>query len=234
MINLATAESIFILTLLIIAYFISITINGYIQTWVASKMGDDTAEELGYLSLNPLVHLDIISLVALVLFYLGWPKTIPVNPLNITGKNRLLKLLLIYSTETIVSLLIAFSALFLSISLFNPGAIFTLVGLMFIFRDSILTQANTILPNYNSFGIVIALLLIAIVFLNIFIAALSFILNGFKYVLLLGFEKGYKYIEYADYLYFFGPFIVILFFADPIRYLFLKAIMWAVCKMSYL
>jgi Zn-dependent protease len=59
--------------------------------WVARKMGDPTAMQLGRLTLNPLAHLDFFgSLIFIVTavtsgiagngFVFGWAKPVPVNP----------------------------------------------------------------------------------------------------------------------------------------------------------
>ena len=54
MINLAFAEFLFALILLVIAYFISQTINGFLQATIINALGDSTAKDEGYQSLNPL------------------------------------------------------------------------------------------------------------------------------------------------------------------------------------
>jgi Zn-dependent protease len=58
--------------------------------WMASRMGDDTAERQGRVSLNPLVHIDPIGTVAIPLLQifwggiplLGWAKPTPVGAHN--------------------------------------------------------------------------------------------------------------------------------------------------------
>ena len=62
----------------------------------ALRCGDDTAERLGRLSLNPLRHLDPIGSVALPLllilmksgFVFGWAKPVPYNPLKLKNPRR--------------------------------------------------------------------------------------------------------------------------------------------------
>jgi len=48
--------------------------------FAAKKLGDDTAEEQGRLTLNPLAHIDPIGTFLLVLTGFGWAKPVPVNP----------------------------------------------------------------------------------------------------------------------------------------------------------
>lgn len=234
MINLASAEWLFSLIILIIAYFVSVTINGVLQAKVASKLGDPTAEDMGYASFNPFVHLDPLSFIALILLHIGWPRFIPINPFNVHGPHRLIRLFIMHSTETVVSLIIAFVSLAISVSAFGVSATYDLASLMFISKNVPLHVATAFFSQSSSFSIVCALLLISFVFLNIFIAALSLIFNGFKFILILGFERGYSYMKYADYLTLFGPFIVVFLFANPLRYYLFQLIVWQACKMAVL
>jgi len=49
---------------------------------VANFCGDPTAKNRGRLSLNPLRHLDLLGVLAIVFFGFGWAKPVPVNPRN--------------------------------------------------------------------------------------------------------------------------------------------------------
>jgi len=64
---------------------LSLTVHEFFHAWSAHKFGDDTARNLGRMSLNPLVHLDFFGTLAMVLsqFTFGWAKPVPVNPLNL-------------------------------------------------------------------------------------------------------------------------------------------------------
>jgi Zn-dependent protease len=64
--------------------------------WVADKLGDPTARLMGRLTLNPLVHIDLMGTVILPLvllliqspFLFGWAKPVPVNFANLHGGRR--------------------------------------------------------------------------------------------------------------------------------------------------
>lgn len=58
---------------------IAITIHELSHALAASRLGDDTAEAAGRITLNPLAHLDLMGTVFLVLFGFGWGKPTPVN-----------------------------------------------------------------------------------------------------------------------------------------------------------
>lgn len=48
--------------------------------FIAHKMGDDTAELSGRITLNPLAHVDLVGSLLLVFTGFGWAKPVPVNP----------------------------------------------------------------------------------------------------------------------------------------------------------
>lgn len=66
---------------------LSIVLHEVAHAWVARREGDDTAERLGRITLNPIPHLDPVGsfLVPLVLasipggFVFGWAKPVPVD-----------------------------------------------------------------------------------------------------------------------------------------------------------
>jgi Zn-dependent protease len=68
----------------------SIVVHEVAHAWQARREGDDTAERLGRITLNPIPHLDPIgSVVVPLLLYLspssflfGWAKPVPVDPRN--------------------------------------------------------------------------------------------------------------------------------------------------------
>ena len=52
--------------------------------WMASFLGDDTAERSGRLTLNPMAHIDPKGAIAMLLIGIGWAKPVPVNPSKCT------------------------------------------------------------------------------------------------------------------------------------------------------
>jgi len=64
--------------------------------WMAEKLGDPTARAMGRLTLNPLVHIDLMGTIVLPLmliliqspFLFGWAKPVPVNFANLRGGRR--------------------------------------------------------------------------------------------------------------------------------------------------
>ena len=77
-----------------LAILISLTFHEVAHGYMAWRRGDDTAKSDGRLSLNPLVHLDIMGtivfIVTMIYFRLpfGWAKPVPVNPMNLDNPKR--------------------------------------------------------------------------------------------------------------------------------------------------
>lgn len=78
------------LLLILPVLLFSIVLHEVAHAWVALREGDDTAERLGRITLNPIPHLDPVGsvLVPVVLtvlgsgFLFGWARPVPVNRAN--------------------------------------------------------------------------------------------------------------------------------------------------------
>ena len=71
-----------------LAVLITLSIHEYAHAYAASKLGDDTAKNLGRLSLNPLKHLDPIGALCMLFFRFGWAKPVPINPRNFNDPKK--------------------------------------------------------------------------------------------------------------------------------------------------
>ncbi|MBC8317968.1 MAG: site-2 protease family protein [Desulfobulbaceae bacterium] len=58
----------------------ALTIHEYSHGYVASRLGDPTAKNMGRLTLNPLKHLDPLGVLAFIIMKIGWAKPVPVDP----------------------------------------------------------------------------------------------------------------------------------------------------------
>ena len=56
--------------------------------WMAWKLGDPTARNMGRLTLNPLKHLDPMGTLAMILFGFGWARPVPINPRYFKNNRR--------------------------------------------------------------------------------------------------------------------------------------------------
>lgn len=70
------------------AIVLALTIHEYSHGRVAYAFGDPTAKNAGRLTLNPLMHLDVIGTLMLLVFQFGWAKPVPVNPYFFQGDRR--------------------------------------------------------------------------------------------------------------------------------------------------
>jgi Zn-dependent protease len=80
-----------------IGLVILLTFHEFGHAWTALKCGDNTAKLEGRVSLNPLVHIDLIGTVIIPLamifltaggFLIGWAKPVPVNIGNLRHPRR--------------------------------------------------------------------------------------------------------------------------------------------------
>jgi len=68
--------------------FFAVVVHECSHGWVAYLNGDDTAKQMGRLTLNPLPHIDLIGTILLPLVLslshapvlIGWAKPVPINP----------------------------------------------------------------------------------------------------------------------------------------------------------
>lgn len=81
--------------LIFFPFLFALCFHEYAHGWVAKLKGDNTAEQMGRLTLNPIVHMDIVGTLVLPLisiismtsggpsFFFGWAKPVPVSTRNL-------------------------------------------------------------------------------------------------------------------------------------------------------
>jgi hypothetical protein len=184
MLNVQVAESLISIITFLCAYVISVTAAGCFSAWFAYQMGDETAVECGFFTLNPLMHIDIVGTLFLVLYSFGWSRYIPINPFNIHGRLRVLKIAAAFLAEPVAYLLI--------------GS-FALVGIFAIFGPQMpahfpLGQA---FPMMSSYYLSIGAILIAMLYINMMLAVITLLTNlcgmGMMYLT----ERNPEYIMYT-------------------------------------
>ncbi len=77
----------------LVTFVIAITVHDFMHAWTAWQLGDDTARQLGRITLNPVAHFDPLGFFLFVLIALGYPafawgKPVPVNPYRLRGNLR--------------------------------------------------------------------------------------------------------------------------------------------------
>ncbi len=84
------------ITKIVVILFYSVVLHEYAHGWMADRLGDPTAKNMGRLTLNPFKHIDPFGTIILpiLLFvmrspvFLGWAKPVPVNFLNLRNPKR--------------------------------------------------------------------------------------------------------------------------------------------------
>lgn len=59
--------------------FLLMPVLNYVKGSIAKKMGDDTAEMAGRITLDPMAHLDLLGSLMIMLIGFGWSKPLPIN-----------------------------------------------------------------------------------------------------------------------------------------------------------
>lgn len=176
-VTLQTANIIISTISLILAYFITTTLSNFFKAWVASLMGDDTAEQCGFLTLNPLAHLDIIGLMLVPFFYFGWGRYVPVDPTNIRGSWRIPKIIFTFLSNSIACIGIAFVALILLIGIFDHHII-DITQLMLLYNTISYRIISAAYPTHHSSMIAIGTILIGTMYLSMVLSVLQAIVNS--------------------------------------------------------
>lgn len=70
----------------IVILVIAFTVHEFCHAWSADTLGDTTPRANGRLTLNPLVHLDIMGSLLLLIAGFGWAKPVPINPYALTRR----------------------------------------------------------------------------------------------------------------------------------------------------
>lgn len=135
-----------------LAVFTAIIAHEIAHGYVAKRLGDDTAQQQGRLSLNPLKHIDIFgTLILPVLLFLaktgfifGWAKPVPINYAKLRSKYGIV---LVASAGVMMNFILALiSAVLLKLSLLIPfGAIsgvLAMFWLQMIFFNIVLAVFN--------------------------------------------------------------------------------------------
>jgi Zn-dependent protease len=85
------------LTVAAIPLLLAIIFHEIAHGWVANKLGDPTAKQMGRLTINPVAHIDIFGTVIMPIilfvfsngnFSFGYAKPVPVNPFNLRNPKR--------------------------------------------------------------------------------------------------------------------------------------------------
>jgi len=126
------------------ALLLTITLHELAHGFVAYKLGDPTAKDMGRLTLNPLKHIDPVGFLALIILRFGWAKPVPYNPNYF--KNRRLGTFLVSIAGPLMNIVLALLSLVVMVLLNDSTSIWnTLFEMMFLY--------NVIFAVFNSLPI---------------------------------------------------------------------------------
>ena len=80
MISLISGGQYAVFLLLLVALLLSLSFHEYGHAIVAKFEGDNTAQQLGRLTINPVKHIDPSGLIMVILIGIGYAKPVPVDP----------------------------------------------------------------------------------------------------------------------------------------------------------
>ena len=80
MISLISGGQYAVFFLLLVALLLSLSFHEYGHAIIAKFEGDNTAQQLGRLTINPVKHIDPSGLIMVILIGIGYAKPVPVDP----------------------------------------------------------------------------------------------------------------------------------------------------------
>jgi Zn-dependent protease len=186
-------------------FFLSLSIHEFAHALLAYKFGDNTAKNLGRLTLNPVKHADIVGSIIMPLAsfasgfaLIGWAKPVPVNRSNF--KNHL-------RDDAVVSFAGPFSNFLLALLFF----------VLFWAAISWGLSTDKLFVNFLWYG----------VFLNIFLFAFNLLpfppLDG-SHILFDIFPN--KFTAALLNIGFYGSIILLVFIYSPLWKYFMRAVYW--------
>ncbi len=184
-------------------FLLSISIHEYSHAFFANKHGDDTAKNLGRLTLNPLKHIDLVGSVIMPLAafasgfaLIGWAKPVPVDRRNFSNPLK---------DDAIVSFAGPLSNFIFSVLLF----------VLFLISVNFFGEQNLIISDLLWYG----------VFLNVFLFAFNLLpippLDG-SHILFDLFPNKLtaKYLNLGLY----GSLLLLVFIYSPLWGIFMKIV----------
>lgn len=175
----------------LIALIPAFTVHEFMHAFVAYRLGDTTAKDLGRLTLNPLKHLDVLGTLMVLLVGFGWAKPVPVNPYNLRGGRAGMAVVAVAGPLSNLAMATAVALIWRLAGSPGGGLVSTLL-LVFVFLNVALLFFNLlpippldgyrvvagVLPNsmiapWNRFAQIGPLILLALVFVGSFLPQFS-------------------------------------------------------------
>jgi hypothetical protein len=211
----AQANTLIYFLALFLAYIVVVTIAHFFKAWVALELGDATPAEHGFLSWNPLDHIDPIGLVCFLVFGLGWGRAVPINGLNIHGRFRTARIIFAHLSDTIAYVGIGILLMILLVLLFDGNMIIT-SSYQALYGAFSYQKLHMLYPAYSSVHIAIGFIAICAMYLSIMLGAIQFLINCF-YIIMQHYMTPTMIGGTTEILFLLFPLLALIFLTDPIR-----------------
>lgn len=127
----------------IVAILIAVTFHEYAHAWMADRLGDPTPRLRGRLSLNPIVHLDLLGSLLLLVAGFGWAKPVQVNPRYFTNWRKGMMIVAVAGPLANITLAFLIGLLF-QFALVDRSVLLGRVALTAIYFNAVLAIFNLI------------------------------------------------------------------------------------------
>ncbi len=132
-----------VLPFVVPAILIAVTFHEYAHAWMANQLGDPTPRLRGRLSLNPIVHLDLLGSLLLLVAGFGWAKPVEVNPRYFANWRKGMMVVAVAGPLANVTLVFLIGMLF-RLDLVSQGTILGLFAELTIRYNAVLAIFNLI------------------------------------------------------------------------------------------
>ena len=99
--------------LISISLIFALCFHEFAHGYIAFRCGDDTAYNMGRLTLNPLKHLDPIGTLMILFIGFGYAKPVPVNPYNLDNPRK--DMIKVAAAGPVSNFLLSFIGIFVSV-----------------------------------------------------------------------------------------------------------------------
>lgn len=141
-----------------IALIPAFAIHEFAHAFMAYRLGDPTAKDLGRLTLNPLKHLDVLGTLMVFVVGFGWAKPVPVNPYNLRRGRRDMALVAVVGPLSNLALA-GVVAFVWRVSGFAGGETVANMVLVFIYLNIALLFFNLLpIPPLDGYRVVLGIL----------------------------------------------------------------------------
>ncbi|OAG94676.1 site-2 protease family protein [Ferroacidibacillus organovorans] len=135
---------------ILIAFVVGLSFHEFGHALAAFLVGDDTAKRQGRLTLNPLVHLDLIGFIVVIFAGFGWARPVVFDPRRIRGNVRV-GIIFIALAGPLMNLFLAVISgiVLVSFNMLTSSAYMTGLGQFVFYLFLYMMQLNVALAIFN-------------------------------------------------------------------------------------